>query len=92
MYTPLADSVCEIARVPECPLPITVINDSAGLGGLVAQVLGHQGECIDKRLTISDVHNITIKICEKPFMWIEKERVGTFDPIDHPSKFWEDKC
>ena len=26
MKTPLAESVCDIARVPECPRPMIVIN------------------------------------------------------------------
>src|SRR5512143_3826160 len=26
MYTPLAESVCDMARVPECPRPMVVIN------------------------------------------------------------------
>jgi hypothetical protein len=27
MKTPLAESVCDIARVPECPLPMIVMSD-----------------------------------------------------------------
>jgi len=46
MKTPLADRVCDIARVPECPLPMTVIimtGDSKGfLAALGLQFLGLQ--------------------------------------------------
>ena len=90
----MADDKPELERskaAAEGDLPITIVEDRAGVTGFVAQVFGRDGERVGKGVPVADEEAVAIKVCEQPLVSIEAKRVGIFNTVDDGAKFRADR-
>ena len=74
----------------ERDLPIAVIDDLAGGAGLVAEVLGGDGEGGVEGGAVAGPEERAIEVGQQPLVRVEVEGVGAFDALDHGAELGAD--
>ena len=80
---------------PEPPaqrdMPVAVVDDRAGFGGRVAQVLGQHGEGLDQLGPVGDPEGVAVEPGEKPLVRVEAVGVGQLHAGMGPAQFGADR-
>src|SRR4029450_13028814 len=77
----------ESAKPPaERDLPIAVVDDRAGFGRAISQVLREHAQCADERRPVRDPECVAIEVREHPLVRVEAVAVGELEPVMNPAE------
>src|SRR5215467_2409764 len=62
-------------------LPVAVVNDGTGLGGLIAKIFGQDAQCLDQRFAVGHPKAITVKVVEHPLVRVEAVAVSQLQTL-----------